>query len=153
MKNKLYLDDVRTPIDPDWIVVRDFDQFVSKITELGIDSFETISLDHDLGDSAMEEYFNNVEPNYKLDYGNITEKTGLDCIKWLVNHYLNTSKPLVEYIEGGEPIKNDFIFPQIYSHSANPIGASNIIGYANNFLKNMKQPQTCVRCRIDHTVL
>ncbi len=30
-----------------------------------------ISLDHDLGDSAMNEYYNNVSPNFKLDYDNI----------------------------------------------------------------------------------
>jgi hypothetical protein len=146
MKNnlKLYLDDMRTPTDPEWIVVRNYDQFVKMVMEHGIEAFHTISLDHDLGDTAMAEYWNNVQPNYKLDYTNITEKTGLDCIKWLVEHFLN--KPIVENTE------TTFMFPQIYSHSANPIGAYNIIGYANNFLKNMKQPQTCVRVRIDHTV-
>ena len=33
------------------------------------------------------EYFENVSPNYKLDYSNIHEKTGLDCAKWLINNF------------------------------------------------------------------
>ena len=31
-----------------------------KVEEVGIDNIELISLDHDLGDSAMNEYYNNV---------------------------------------------------------------------------------------------
>ena len=87
----------------------------------------------------MKEYFNNVAPNYKLDYDNITEKTGLDCAKWLIDHYLENQG-------------NEFYFPHVYTHSANPIGSANIMGLVNNFLKNMRKPQTCVRVRIDHTI-
>ncbi|MFN9905879.1 MAG: hypothetical protein ACK56F_07100, partial [bacterium] len=47
-----------------------------------------------------------------------------------------------------KPIK----FPEVVVHSANPIGAANIMGYINNFLMNEGQEQTCVRVRIDHTV-
>jgi hypothetical protein len=43
-------------------------------------------------------------------------------------------------------------FPVIYTHSANPIGSANIMGYINNFLKNEAQPQTCSRVRIHHTI-
>lgn len=138
-KLKLYLDDVRVPKDDSWILVKDYDEFVSTILKHGLESFDTISLDHDLGETAMAEYFNNVHPNYELNYDNIKEKTGLDCAKWLIDHYLE--KP-----------KEKFNFPLVYTHSANPIGAANIMGYINNFLKNMKQPQTCLRVRIDHTV-
>ena len=45
-----------------------------------------------------------------------------------------------------------FPFPHVYVHSANPIGAANIMGYINNFLKNEAQPQDCVRVQIEHTV-
>lgn len=138
-KLKLYLDDVRVPTDDSWILVKNYDEFVNTVLREGIESFDTISLDHDLGDTAMAEYFNNVRRNFTIDYDNIKEKTGLDCAKWLVNHYLE--KP-----------KESFTFPLVYTHSANPIGAANIMGYVNNFLKNMKQPQTCVRVRIDHTI-
>ena len=30
-KLRLYLDDIRTPIDKDWIVVRNYDEFVASI--------------------------------------------------------------------------------------------------------------------------
>jgi len=51
-----------------------------------------ISLDHDLGDTAMKEYFNNVSPNYTLDYNNIEEKTGYDAAKFLVALFHNTNE-------------------------------------------------------------
>ena len=44
MKHKIYLDDVRTPIDKDWIVVRNYDEFVQKINEIGLENIELISL-------------------------------------------------------------------------------------------------------------
>ena len=85
-KKRLYLDDVRTPHAEDWIIVRNYDQFKSTIRLYGLNNFEVISLDHDLGDSAMVEYYNNVKDNYILNYDNIVnEKTGLDCCKFLVN--------------------------------------------------------------------
>ena len=83
----IYLDDVRTPVDKGWRVVRNFDEFVKAVEEIGLANIDTISLDHDLGDSAMVEYHRNVSPNYKLDYDNITEKTGYDCAKWLVDRF------------------------------------------------------------------
>ena len=138
-KLKLYLDDVRVPKDPDWIVVKNYDEFVSVILSEGLDSFSTISLDHDLGETAMVEYYNNVYPNYKLDYNNIKEKTGLDCAKWLVNHYL-------------ENPKESFTFPMIYTHSANPIGRNNIVGYIENFYKNFKQKLKCEYMTIPFTI-
>lgn len=140
-KLKLYLDDVRTPTDPEWIVARNYDEFVNIVLKNGIDSFEVISLDHDLGDTAMKEYFNNVAPNYQLNYENITEKTGLDCAKWLIEHFLVTNNEI-----------NNFNFPLIYTHSANPIGSANIMGYVNNFLKNMRKNESCVRVKIQHTI-
>ena len=131
----LYLDDVRTPKDDRWKVVRSYDEFVAHIKMNGLEKYETISLDHDLGDTAMNEYYNNVHPNYALDYNNITEKTGLDCCKFLVAESMNTKIPL----------------PQIYVHSANPIGSANMMGYLNNYFMNSKLPQTCIRAKVEHT--
>ena len=59
MKYKIYLDDVRTPTDSSWVVVRNYDEFVNKVTEIGLENIELISLDHDLGDSAMKEWHTN----------------------------------------------------------------------------------------------
>ncbi len=133
---RLYLDDVRTPSAEDWQVVRNYDEFVAHIRMHGLENYDVISLDHDLGDTAMNEYYNNVHPNYTLDYNNIKEKTGLDCAKWLVAESMNKNIPL----------------PQIYTHSANPIGSANIMGYINNYLMNCRLPQTCIRVKIEHTI-
>ena len=132
---KIYLDDVRTPVDSTWVVVRNYDEFISKVQELGLGNIECISLDHDLGDTAMQEWHKNVYYNYTLDYSNITEKTGYDCAKWLVEKWLD-----------GETVV------PVYTHSANAIGSANIMGYINNYLHIHRQPQTCVRVRIEHTV-
>jgi hypothetical protein len=137
-KNKvmIYLDDVRTPNDKEWIVVRNYDQFVNRINQHGLENIEVISLDHDLGDSAMVEYYNNVKDNYTLDYNNIHEKTGYDACKYIVNKSIETGIPL----------------PQIYVHSANPIGSGNMMGYVNNYLMNCRLPQTCIRVQIPHKI-
>jgi hypothetical protein len=135
-KKKIYLDDIRTPVEEGWIVCRDYDQFISKVEEIGLQNIEIISLDHDLGETAIREYFKNVTNNYILDYENIHEKTGYDCAKWLVEESMNKSIDL----------------PLILTHSANPIGSANIMGYINNYLKNRRLSQTCVRTSIPHTV-
>ena len=135
-KMRLYLDDVRTPKNDEWIVVRNYDEFVKTIKLKGLENFEVISLDHDLGDSAMIEYYTNVKNNYTLEYNNISEKTGYDAAKYLVAESMNKQIPL----------------PQIYVHSANPIGSANIMGYVNNYLMNNRLPQTCVRVNIEHTI-
>jgi uncharacterized alpha/beta hydrolase family protein len=59
----------------------------------------------------------------------------MDCARFLVAESMNTKIPL----------------PTIYVHSANPIGAANIIGYVNNYLKNCKLPEVCVKVNIEHT--
>lgn len=149
-KYNIYLDDVRTPVADEWVVVRSYDEFVVKITELGLNNIEYISLDHDLGDTAMQEYFQNVSPNYQLNYDNIKEKTGLDCAKWLINHFYDTHPKRLE-MHRNDKRSYPLIFPTVYVHSANPIGSANIMGYVNNFLMNEAQPQDCVRVQIEHT--
>ena len=133
--NKIYLDDVRTPLQTDWIVVRSYDEFVEKINELGLETIDLISLDHDLGDSAMKEWRTNVYYNYILDYNNITEKTGMDCAKWLVEQWLD-GKPACK----------------VMVHSANAVGSGNITGYINNYKHIHRLPQDCARWNIPHTV-
>lgn len=135
-KIMIYLDDIRTPNDKEWIVVRNYEQFVNRINQHGLENIEVISLDHDLGDSAMVEYYNNVKDNYTLDYNNITEKTGYDACKFIVNRSIETGIPL----------------PQVYVHSANPIGSGNMMGYINNYLMNCRLPQTCIRVQIPHRI-
>ena len=153
MKNNIYLDDVRTPIDHghfDWTVVRSYDEFVAKVSEIGLDNIEIISLDHDLGDTAMYEYYNNVSPNFTLDYNNIKEKTGYDCAKWLIKHFYEEHALDEDLLSRSTKRAKGITFPAVYVHSANPIGSANIMGYINNFLMNEAQPQTCVRVKIEH---
>jgi hypothetical protein len=135
MKNsKLFLDDFRDPKDAitlvpsnynkfywenDWDVVRNYGEFVDYIEENGLPEF--ISFDHDLGDTAMEEYFNNVVTNGTIDYDNIKEKTGLDCAKFLVEYCADENQPLPEYLV----------------HSANPAGKQNIISFLENAKKHL----------------
>jgi len=135
-KKRLYLDDVRTPIAEDWVIARNYDEFVAAIKLYSLCNFEVISLDHDLGEGAMIEYYTNVKNNYMLDYNNIEERTGMDCCRYLVAESMNQKVPL----------------PQIYVHSANPIGSANMLGYINNYLMNCSLPQTCIRVKIDHTI-
>ena len=134
MKNKLFLDDVRIPKDAiglvpdkhnkfyfsnDWDVVRDYNEFVLYIETNGVPKF--VSFDHDLGDTAMDEYFRNVATNGTLDYDNIEEKTGLDCAKFLVEYCADENQPLPEYLV----------------HSANPVGKRNIEGFLENAKKHL----------------
>ena len=136
MNLKIYLDDVRTPVDKEaWMVVRNYDEFVDRVTKIGLKNIEIISLDHDLGDTAMAEWHKNVYHNYTLNYDNITEKTGYDCAKWLVEQWMD-----------GQPIVD------VYTHSANAIGSANIMGYINNYRHVNRLPQNCVRVQIEHTV-
>ena len=144
MKYRIYLDDVRTPIYlniervdgiEEWTVVRSYDEFVSLIENIGIENVDLISLDHDLGPSAMKEWHKNVYHNYTLNYDNIEEKTGMDCAKWLVEKWLD-----------GAPVC------RVVTHSANAIGSANIMGYINNYLHVNRLPQDCIRVQIPHTV-
>jgi hypothetical protein len=131
---RIYLDDVRMPIQKDgWVVVRSYNEFVDKVNEIGLENIELISLDHDLGDTAMDEWYRNVYHNYTLDYNNITEKTGMDCAKWLVEQWMD-GKPVVDVVV----------------HSANAIGAANISGHINNYRHINRLPQNCVRVQIPH---
>ena len=135
MKHRIYLDDIRTPIDKDWIVVRNYDEFIQKVTSIGLENIELISLDHDLGDSAMKEWHYGVVKNYSINYDNITEKTGYDAAKWLVNRWIEGQTVCL-----------------VYTHSANAVGSANIMGYINNYKHINRLPQDCVRVNIEHTV-
>jgi hypothetical protein len=135
MKHRIYLDDVRTPVETGWTIVRNYDQFVSTIQYIGLENIELISLDHDLGDTAMKEWYYGVTKNYAINYENIVEKTGMDCTKWLVNQWLD-----------GQPVVD------VVVHSANAIGSANMMGYINNYRHLNRLPQNCVRVRIEHTI-
>jgi hypothetical protein len=135
-KYKIYLDDTRTPEDKTWEVVKSYKQFILLVRRLGLNNITTITLDHDLDDSANQEYYKNTKDNYFINYDSILEKTGYDAAKWLVQESIEKNIPL----------------PEVYTHSANPVGSANIMGYINNYLMKCNLPQTCVRKLYPFTV-
>jgi len=135
MKYRIYLDDVRTPIEDDWIVVRSYNAFLNKVDELGLKNIELISLDHDLDETAMREWHTNTYYNYIIDYSKIKEKTGLDVAKWLIREM--------------EVIKHPV---NVVVHSANAIGSGNIMGVINHYRHKNRLPQNCVRVQIPHKI-
>lgn len=135
-KIKIYLDDIRTPIDIDWCIVRTFDEFIEKINHYGLENIEQISLDHDLGIEAMNEYYTNTKFNNIIKYENINEKTGYDAAKYLVN----------------KAIDDNLTLPYITVHSVNAVGSDNIITYINNYFKSIGQETNCQRIRIPFNV-
>lgn len=62
--------------------------------------------------------------SFDQDLGDISmpERTGYDCAKWLCNYCLD----------------NDLKFPNYYIHSGNKVGARNIKGYIDNYIKNIE---------------
>lgn len=122
MVYKLFLDDERqltdvynytkknVYLDNDWIVVRSYDDFVDVITTKGLPIF--ISFDHDIADKNYVKILNK-----QTDYSNFREKTGFECVKWLIDYCLD----------------NNLEFPDYFVHSYNSVGSKNIISYIENF--------------------
>lgn len=137
MKRLLWLDDIRNPFlneegkvptdknGEDYSIhwVLNYEQFVKWIELFGLP--DAISFDHDLADEhyTPEYFWDNYEESKKFQEWrsqNYQEKTGMDCAKWLVDYCMDNGKKL----------------PEIFVHSANPVGADNIKGLLNNFIKH-----------------
>lgn len=125
---KLFLDDIRNPYDvfkltinplyesdKDWVIVRDYYQFIDAIHKFGLPTH--ISFDHDLSYDA----YLPANQEGDIDYGNLEEKTGYDACRWLCEYCLD----------------NKLNVPEYYVHSANPVGAENIKKYIENFKKRV----------------
>lgn len=127
---KLLLDDMRDlsdcyPLHPayleqNWVVVRNYDDFVEVITKAGLPEF--LSFDHDLADEhySPEMYNGNA---YDALYDGFKEKTGLHAAKWLVDYCIDNTLPIPEYTV----------------HSFNPIGKENIKSYLEQAKQHLKQ--------------
>jgi hypothetical protein len=123
----LFLDDIRMPsevaiytknpdyIQKQWIIARNYDQFVLNISERGLPLL--VSFDHDLAD----EHYEIGAPSQFLafDYSKCTEMTGYDAAKWLGEYCLNNKVKMPKYL----------------AHSMNPIGRKNILSYLDNYIK------------------
>lgn len=132
-KYNLFLDDLRNPDvcskytnNPiydkvRWEIVRNYDQFVTFVTANGLP--EIVSFDHDLADEHYNEDMYNGSEVYNKHYETFIEKTGHDCVKWMVDYCLDNKKP----------------FPIWYIHSMNPTGSENMKGLILNYLKHFEQ--------------
>jgi hypothetical protein len=125
MGYKLFLDDFREPRDAffykgfpiyndDWSVVRNYEEFVKIIEELGIP--EAVSFDHDLADVHYE------KTSFDYDDENL-EKTGYHCAKWLIYYCIDNKKELPAII---------------LVHSLNTAGSQNIWSLFNSYWKSLK---------------
>ena len=113
MKTKLYIDDIRNP-DPhdNFIVVRSYDDAIHWMRTNGCPDY--ISFDHDLG-----------LPTRKGDQ--VIEKSGHEVAKWMVEQDLNAkSKFIPEHF-------------QFTVHSANTVGADNIVGLLSSYMRRREE--------------
>jgi len=132
-KINLYLDDYRHNYDSylytkdtrylqlKWFIVRNYNDFVKAVENIGLDNIGVISADHDLSDEHYKRQ--DQQPwstERSIDYFAYREKTGYDCIKWLCDYSLEVDEKL----------------PEILVHSMNPVGAENIRQYIKNFIKH-----------------
>ena len=87
MKSKgLYLCKNKKPPNNDnieWDIVTNYIDFTKYIVENGIPAY--ISLDHDLDNEHIIENIIN-KNNYCINYDEFEEKTGYDCISWLIDY-------------------------------------------------------------------
>ena len=129
-KYNLFLDDFRVPVDcgrympnpafyykMEWIIVRNYDEFVNHITENGLP--EVISFDHDLAETHYNSDMYEGQEAYNKHYEEFEEKTGYHCAKWLVDYCMDKDVDLPDYLV----------------HSMNPAGAKNIWSYLENYRK------------------
>lgn len=132
-KKLLWLDDIRNPMEDDWLVFSPIEQpfevtwvkshtdFVKYILQNGLP--DAICFDHDLGINDQIMY--RAKGNTKKESRRLTRentKTGFDCAKWLVDYCIDNKKPL----------------PAYNIQSQNPVGKDNINGLLQNFLKHQK---------------
>ena len=112
----LFLDDERYPVKVTWVtlplvewtIVRNYKQFVEKISTDGLPNF--ITFDHDLGPEHYNDFDLGRDGKWFINYDKYSEKTGYHCAQWLVKYCLEYGLDVPEYIV----------------HSMNPIGKDNI---------------------------
>lgn len=132
MKYNLFLDDIRIPNvcsaytknpiydEVQWEIVRNYDQFVAYVTANGLP--EIVSFDHDLAEPHYHESMYKGGKVYMKYLEKVSEKTGYDCAKWMVDYCLDNKQK----------------FPIWYIHSMNPAGSENIKCYILNYLKHFE---------------
>lgn len=136
----LYLDDIRIPeesahfmnnqiyLDERWVVVCNYEQFTQKIKEFYATECrlpDVISFDHDLADAHYDPSMFKDPDAYNKLYDSFAEKTGYDCVKWLVQFSMDN-----KYL----PLP-----PRCLVHTMNPVGRKNITSYLANYMKFLEK--------------
>jgi len=129
----LWLDDVRNPVERDWLVfspigrdvdvvwVKSYFEFTTWIEKNGLP--DAICFDHDLGE---DESIERVKRGFSKRQARILKKeakSGMDCAKWLVEYCID----------------NKLSLPKYNIQSANPVGKENIDSLLKNFTKRNTQ--------------
>lgn len=103
-KIKIFVDDIRIPLDESWIVIKSYLDFINFIAVHDLNSVLEISLDHDLG--LIDD----------------TERTGHDIAKWLIEYSIdnNIILPLIK-VHSSNPVgsKNIILLINGYLTSIN----------------------------------
>jgi len=110
MKTLLWLDDVRSPFESQWVTlfspipsnelshiewVKSYQEFVKWIVENGLP--DAICFDYDLGLDEVHEKKTMSKSALKRFRKTPEYKTGLDCVKWLVEYCLDKHLKLPKY--------------------------------------------------------
>lgn len=115
MGYRLFLDDLRFPATPGWVLARSYGDAVWLVENLGFPDY--VSFDHDLG------WLDDVDPFSERSFvPGANEKDGYDFAKWLCGHAMDRRIYL-----------RDFFGFTV--HSQNPIGAQNIRAYISGFME------------------
>ncbi len=111
-KTKLYIDDIRIPDERDnFTLLKSYSEAVHWMRTNGCPDY--ISFDHDLGQTRGR--------------NPVIEKTGFDIAKWMVEYDMNSK---------GKFITDNFSFTV---HSANIMGAANIVGLLECYLRERRK--------------
>ena len=130
----LFLDDERHPRQVNWVkipqnvgwtIVRSYREFVRTLAHEAKKGFipAFISFDHDLGPEHYEAY--SLAPDgatYEEVYGDVKERTGMDCLKWFVENIL---------------LPNKLPMPPHALHTYSRIGKLNMEAYIASYNKSL----------------
>lgn len=135
----LWLDDVRNPVERDWLVfspigrdvdvvwVKSYFEFTTWIEKNGLP--DAICFDHDLGEDESIERVKRGLSKRQVRILKKEAKSGMDCAKWLVEYCID----------------NKLSLPKYGIQSANPVGKENIDSLLKNFIKRNTQHGTQIQ--------
>ena len=119
---KLIIDDIRSCemcfntsknemfLNSDWVIVKNYQDFISLIDKVGINKISIISFDHDLSDFEVID-------DIKVEF------TGKTACEYIIEKCLDSGTK----------------FPDWYVHTDNTCGRENIVGLILNYIENVDE--------------